>query len=130
MIAKYSKSILLAPDQNPAMNALWASMRYFLVVIGGLMGSAGLSQTGTYQIVMLASGSIMVVGPAAWGVWTAFQRVLDKRDAVTNAVQAGLNLAATGNMLTCETPTGVVIPVPVSHQSAAEIVKDFGPQSK
>ena len=121
----------MTDTSEAAMNGLWTSLRYLLVTIGTLMGTAGLSQTGAYQIVMFSSGAVMVIGPAAWGVWVAFNRVMEKRDAVTNAVQAGLNLAATGNMLTCETPTGTVIPVPVTHQTAAEIVKDFGPvQSK
>jgi hypothetical protein len=108
-----------------SMDAVFSSTRSLLIAIGALMAAHGATNTGLYEVIQIAAGGIMVVGPAAWGVWNAIQKARTKKEAVseavTTAVNAGLNLAAAGKMLT--NPDGT--PVPATADSAKAIVQNF-----
>lgn len=66
----------------------------------------------------MISGGLVIGATAVWG-W------FNSKFHQANAVSAGLNLAAAGQMITKEVAPGVEIPVPVSTASASKIVRDF-----
>lgn len=117
---------------NPNLNALLSSIRVLLITIGGVMATKGLENTGAYFWVMTAAGSTMVVGPAVWGVWSAFATW---RKASAVGVAAGINMTIQGKAVAED---GTVIskfgadadatpPKPVTEASGAEIVAKFAP---
>ena len=57
---------------DPNINGILSSVRILLITIGGVMAGDGLQNTTAYHWVMIIAGSIMVVGPAAWGVYSSF----------------------------------------------------------
>lgn len=115
---------------NPNLNALLSSLRALLITIGGVMAAKGLENTGAYFWVMTAAGSTMVVGPAIWGVWSAFS---NWRKASAVGVQAGVNMTVAGKALATDGVTvvtsndGSTPPLQVTLATAAQIVKDFAP---
>jgi hypothetical protein len=56
---------------DQSLQPIFSALRYLLVTIGGILAAHGFAKGGEY--VQLAAGAVMVVGPAAWGVWTAFK---------------------------------------------------------
>ena len=88
---------------DPNINGILSSIRIFLITIGGVMAGNGMENTGAYHWIMLIAGSIMVVGPAAWGVWSSF---VNFRRARAVGVQAGINLVVSGQAVT---PDGSVV---------------------
>lgn len=114
---------------NANLNATLSALRYLLVVLGGILAQQGLSQTPEYKYVMLASGSIMIIGPAVWGVWAA---LVNWHRATAVGVQAGINLTVSGHALDTNGAVvgandGTTPPLPVTLATAAKIVTDFGP---
>jgi hypothetical protein len=110
-----------------------SALRAVLIAIGGWMASNGMGQSGAYRIVELAASAVMIVGPAVWGAYVAIMRVIQKKKAVTQAVQAGINLTVSGAALAADGKSvvslnnGATPPLPVTDQTAAQIVKDFAP---
>lgn len=111
------------PDAS--VTAIFSSVRSLLIVLGTMLAGKGMTDTGLYFWVETIAGSIMVVGPAAWGVYNAITTFIENRKKVTQAVQAGVNLAVTGNALMRNTGNGMATPVPVTTASAKAIIKEF-----
>lgn len=109
-------------DNTDTMAPVWSAVRALLITLGTALAANGYGDSHIYKIVEFASGSVLIVGPAAWGVWTAFRNREQKKEITTTAVNAGMNLAASGQMRT--TPEG--IPVPATAESAKKIVQNFG----
>lgn len=119
---------------DPNIDGVLSSIRALLVALGAWMATSGFEHTGAYADVMLASGGVMVVGPAVWGVWVAVQRALNGRKAMAVGVAAGINMTVQGKALdsngapisafsaAADTP-----PKPVTVASAADIVAAFAP---
>lgn len=115
---------------NPNLNAFLASVRSFLLILGGLMVEQGLDHTTIYKYLLLAAGSVVVVGNGAWAVWSSYS---NWRKASAVGVAAGVNMAVQGKAVADD---GTVIskfngegtpPKPVTVATAAQIVKDFAP---
>lgn len=117
---------------NPNLNAFLTSVRALLLVLGGLLAEHGLEHSTAYSYVMIGAGSIMVIGPAIWGVWSSFA---NWRKASAVGVQAGINLTVSGKALASDGKTvvsennGTTPPLAVTVATAAEIVKDFAPST-
>lgn len=115
---------------NPNLNALLTAVRTLLLVVGGIMAKEGFEHSTIYSVVMILSGSIMVLGPAVWGVWSSFS---NWRKASAVGVAAGINMTIRGKALAEDGTTvvsafdGATPPKPVTIATAAEIVKDFAP---
>ena len=115
---------------DPQFNAFLANLRILLVAIGSVMAYEGWEHSAIYSYVMIASGAIMVVGPAAWATWSSF---VNWRKASAVGVQAGINLTVSGKALAADGKTvvsennGTTPPLAVTLATAAEIVKDFAP---
>jgi hypothetical protein len=116
---------------NPNLNAFLSSVRALLLVIGGLLAEHGLEHSTAYSYIMIAAGSILVVGPAIWGVWSAFD---NWHKAAAIGTQSGINLVLSGKALAADGKTLISqlgpnsTPVkPVTVETATEIVKDFAP---
>jgi len=118
---------------DDSMDVVWTNVRILLLAIGVAMASAGLGSSKAYAYVMVAAGSVSAIGSAAWGVWTAIQRVRQKRQDMAKAVAAGINLVVAGQALTGQGKLIQVAnpdstpPKDVTEKSAAEIVKNFAP---
>lgn len=98
------------------------------------MATAGVATTSPlYRAVEFASGAILVVGPALWGVWTAIQRARQKKAALAIGVASGINLAVQGQALASDgsvlTTGSTTPPKPVTVQAAQEIVAKFAPKA-
>jgi hypothetical protein len=115
---------------DPNINGILASIRILLITIGGVMAGDGLTNTTAYHWVMIGAGSIMVVGPAIWGVYSSF---VNFRRARAVGVQAGINMAVQGKALASD---GSVIShfgpdatpsKDVTLKSSDEIITKFGP---
>src|ERR1700744_3946084 len=115
-------------DNSAAINAMFSSIRSFLIIVGTILAGYGFTNKNPlYFWIEVIAGTITVIGPAAWGVYVSICHVLETRKKVTQAVNAGLNLAASGQMMTVQTTEGAVVPVPANTETAAEIVKTFAP---
>jgi hypothetical protein len=122
-------------QDSASMNGVWSSLRALLIAIGGALVTGGVitNTSKAYTLIMFASGAVLVVGPAAWGVYTAVVRAIDGRKKVAQAVQAGINLTVSGQALAADGKTvvsmndGSTPPLPVTLATAAQIVKDFAP---
>lgn len=111
-------------DQTDAsLDSVLSAVRAALIAFGGFLASNGYGQSGLYHYVELGSGAVMIVGPAAWGVWSAIQKWRAKRTAVTQAVNATLNLAASGQVIIRSDGTAL----PATNATADQIVKTFSP---
>ncbi|HEY1806083.1 MAG TPA: hypothetical protein VGG45_16535 [Terracidiphilus sp.] len=108
---------------EPNINAVFSSIRSFLIVIGTVMAGNGLATSGAYKWVEIVAGSIMVVGPAAWGVYNAFANYIASRKKTTAAVNATLHLATAGGVLVDRAGE----PIPATDATAAQIVKSYAP---
>lgn len=116
---------------NPNLNAFLTSVRALLMVIGTLMAEQGLDHTSAYKYIMLVAGSLMVVGPAVWGVWSSFS---NWRKASAVGVAAGINMTVAGkavdhegNAISAFSQAAETPPKAVTVASAADIVKEFAP---
>lgn len=115
---------------NSSPLALFSAISNLCKVLGVLLGAHGLADSGTAFWVQLVGGSIMVIGPAVWDVWSQI-RALARTKAV--GVQAGINLTVSGKALASDGATlvshndGTTPPLPVTEATAAQIVKDFAP---
>ena len=120
-------------SKEASISAAFASVKNILLVIGGIMAANGLASSGLYFWLQIVTGSIMVVGPALWTIYTSFQDAARKRIMEARAVQAGINLTVSGNALAEDGVTlinvsaGSTPPKPVTLATAAEIIKTFGP---
>lgn len=56
---------------DQSLQPIFSALRYLLVTVGGILAANGFAQGGQY--VQIVAGAVIVVGPAAWGVWTAFK---------------------------------------------------------
>lgn len=128
--AQPSATVAPADNQEGNINAVFSSVRTLLTILGTVLAGHGFSETGLYYWVELSSATIMIVGPAGWGVYSAISTFLKKRQAVAVGVQAGINLTLSNKALDIH---GSVIPVeasppakPVTIAAAQEIVKQFG----
>lgn len=112
-----------------SFNALLSSVRSFLLIVGSLLAAHGLASSGIYFWVQLVSGSIVAVGMAAWGVYSAF---MNWRKASAIGVASGINLTVAGKALAADGSVvtkndGTTPPKPVTLTTAAEIVAAFAP---
>ena len=123
----------LNPDPTDPMSAVWSSIRVLLMTIGTVLVGAGVSQTSpVYFWVTTSAGAVTVLGPAAWAVWAAIERVRATRALQTKSVAAGAALVVSGNALTVD---GKLVPggtgdgalKPFTTESAAQTVRDFTP---
>ena len=117
---------------NPNLNAFLTSVRTLLLVAGGLLAEHGLEHSTYYSWIMIGAGSVMVVGPAIWGVWSS---LINWHKAAAVGVAAGIAMTVQGKAVT---ESGEVIskfsadtsdtpPKAVTVASAAEIVANFAP---
>jgi hypothetical protein len=116
---------------NPNLNAFLTSVRALLLVIGGLLAEHGLEHSSYYSWVMVGAGSILVIGPAIWGVWSSLDNWWK---AASIGTQSGINLVLSGKALASDGKTLIsqlgpdTTPVKaVTIETAKEIVKDFAP---
>lgn len=120
------------PQTDASFNAMLSSVRSLLLILASLLAAHGLASTGLYFWVQLIAGSIVAVGMALWGCWSAF---VNWRKASAVGVQAGINLTVSGkaidtagNIIPVGTAAGnATPPKAVTISSAAQIVKDFAP---
>jgi hypothetical protein len=119
---------------NPSPNivAVFAATRGVLIAVGAIMVYMKLGDTHAYALVMQAAGSIMVAGPMAWAV---FEKLVTLKKTIAAAVQAGINLTASGSALAedgsvVDKNDGSTPPKAVTVKTAQEIVKDFAPSPK
>jgi hypothetical protein len=56
---------------DQSLQPVFSAIRALLIAAGGYLAAHGFATGGAYT--QLAAGSVMVLGPAAWGVWTAFK---------------------------------------------------------
>lgn len=115
---------------NPNFNAFLTQLKLFLIVIGTLLAEQGLDHTTAYKWIMLASGSVIVIGNAGWALWSSYS---NWRKAAAVGAQATLNMMASGkavdqegNFISKFSPDAVP-PKPITVASATEIVKNFAP---
>lgn len=123
-------------NDDGSMNGVFSAVRAALIAIGGALvtGDVITVKSPVYFWIMFLSGSIMVIGPAIWGVVVQVQHVLKVRQERAKGVQAGINLVIAGQALTVAGKpipggTGDGEPLPVTEKTAAEIVKNFAPAS-
>ena len=115
---------------NPALQSLLVSLRIFLLVLGTWMAHDHIGSPGLYHGVLAASGVVVDLGTAAWGVYASFQNF---RKALAVGAQAGINLTISGRAVDEEgkpissLDPDATPPRPVTLTSAAQIVKNFGP---
>jgi hypothetical protein len=112
---------------NPQAMAFLAALRILLITIGAVMADQHWGSSGAYHAVMTAAGLVMVIGPAAWGLWDTFWALVRSQAA---GVQAGLNLVEYGRALDDK---GQLVPAttqlkPVTLASADKIMRIFGPK--
>lgn len=116
---------------NPNLNALLSSVRALLLVIGGLLAEHGLEHSTAYSYIMISAGSLMVVGPAVWGVWASFDNWWKAAAVGTqsgiNLVLSGKALAADGKTLVSQIGPDTTPAKPVTIETTKEIVKDLAP---
>lgn len=119
------------PPTSDSLAPVWSALRALLVAVGGIMAANGLGGTSIYKWVQIASGAVLIIGPAAWGVYVAIANHLKLKQATAIGVQSGINLTLQGQTLTAD---GAAIPVaesppakPVTVESAQQIVQQFGP---
>lgn len=119
---------------DPRILAFLSGVRSVLLGFGVLMAVLHFDHTEAYKWIIVISGSVVAVGSAAWGVFT---QLVTLRKLAAAAVQAGINLAVSGQAVTAD---GKVIsqfsgqsdatpPRPVTVATATEIMKDFAPPS-
>lgn len=106
-------------DPNPSLDGVFSSIRTLCVALGGILAAKGLETSGLYFWVEMVSSSIMILGPAAWGVYSAISKALKSRKAITNAVAAGMVAGASR--------VGAVAPSSLTHCDASEIIKTYAP---
>jgi hypothetical protein len=119
---------------NPNLNAFLTSVRALLLVVGGLLAEHGLEHSTYYSWVMIGAGSVLVIGPAIWGVWSS---LVNWRKAAAIGVQAGINLTVSGRAVTDDgkvisqfsSHTDATPPKLVTRSSAQEIIDTFGPRT-
>lgn len=115
---------------NPNLNATLSSIRVLLIVLGSVLADQGLGHTEVYKWIMIASGAVMVVGPAVWAVWSS---ISNWHKAAAVGVAAGVNMALQGKALAADGVTvvlkndGSTPPKPFTVATATEVVKDFAP---
>ena len=121
-------------EDSASMNGVWSSLRALLIALGGALVTGGIITTTSkaYMMIMFASGAVLVIGPAIWGVYTSVMRVINNRKKVVTAMNATLNLVASGKALDASgsvipyAVAGSTPPKAVTETSAPEIVKNFG----
>lgn len=117
-------------NQTQAFVAMLKQAQFLLIAAGAVMVHLGMDHTETYKVVMVASGSMTVVGTAVWGLWSSYQNF---RKASAIGVQAGINLVVSGKALAADGTTvigindGTTPPKLVTAATGQEIVKEFGP---
>ena len=118
-------------SQTQAFMSMLKQAQFLLIAVGAVMIHLGLDHGEAYKIITVAAGSGMVVGTAAWGLWSSYQNF---RKASAIGVQAGINLTVSGKALAADGHTvvsendGTTPPLPVTLASAAQIVSSFGPK--
>lgn len=118
---------------NPALNAFLSNVRILLVLVGGTMVELGLDHLPEYKWIMIASGSVVVLGNAVWAAYSSF---VNWRKASAVGVAAGINMTIQGKALdsagapiSAFSPAAETPPKPVTVESAAEIVANFAPST-
>lgn len=106
------------------LNSIFSAIRSLLIVAGTALAAHGLGGSHLYDWIQMGAGSTMVVGPAVWGVISAVQNYRKKKAALVQGVNAGMALAASGNMLV--KPDGT--PVQATSETAPVIAKVFAPE--
>lgn len=115
---------------DPKLNALLTSVSNLIKLGGAALAAKGLISPGIASDIEIWSGLVLVVGPLVWDVWNAVQGL---RKAKAVGVQAGINLTASGQAVDSEGNAisryapDATPPKPVTLESAAEIVKTYGP---
>lgn len=107
------------PDSNDAMQPVWSALRVLLITIGAGLADHGLEHSEAYKIVEMLSGSILIIGPAIWGVWVAIRNAQAKAEVMRQGVAAGMIAGASG--------VHSINPADLSHADAKEVVKVFAP---
>ncbi|MDE2096509.1 MAG: hypothetical protein KGL39_04625 [Patescibacteria group bacterium] len=99
--------------------------RYLLFFAGTWLATHGyIANADVNELV----SAILIIAPP---IWAFVENNLAKKNAVvaqTTAVNAALNLAASGNMQTVTVPGDGVKPVPATATTAAQIVHDYAPK--
>jgi hypothetical protein len=114
-------------DQTDAsLDSVFSAVRGLLIAFGGILSANGYGDSGLYKWVEIGAGSVLVVGPLVWGVIDKIQKFRQKKAAVTAGVNAGMALAASGQMLVHANGS----PVTASDETAKEIVQTFAPEAK
>lgn len=112
-------------DQNDAsLDSVLSAVRALLIAAGSILSANGFGNSGLYKWVEIGAGAVMVIGPAIWGVVNAIQNFRHKKAIQTQGVNAGMALAASGQMLVHSDGT----PVAATTTTASEIVKTFAPE--
>lgn len=117
---------------NPNLNATLSALRVLLITIGSVMADQGLAHSTAYSYVMMAAGSIMVIGPAVWAVWSS---IVNWRKAASVGAQSTLNMVAAnkaidvnGNVVSQIGPDTTPFK-PVTESTTVDIIKNFPPAS-
>ena len=117
---------------DASLDGVFSAIRALLIALGSALAAKGLENTGAYFWIMTGAGSIMVVGPAAWGVIIAIRRVNWAKLLQAVGVQAGINLTTSGNAISA---SGEIIsrndggtpPKQVTLTTAPEIIQKYAP---
>ncbi len=116
--------VLLVSGGLTMMIVTWLNSRGFATTD---MTFLGYTVSPTLLIGTAVFTTISGIAAAIWGYLkgTKIGQLLDHQQMV--GVQAGMNLAASGNMIMVQKPDGATVPLPVTSDSAKEIVKTYAP---
>lgn len=116
---------------NPNLNATLTAIRALLMAIGGVLLDKGLGNTAAYFWIETIAGSLFVIGPGIWGVYSS---IVNWRKAAAVGSQATLNMVAAGKAVDqqgepiSQFSPDATPPKAVTVASVTAIVRDFGPE--
>src|ERR1700679_2276991 len=115
---------------NQNLNAFLTQLRVVLIILGSILADQGLDHTVVYRWLMVASGSVIVLGNALWALYSSYT---NWRRAAAVGSQATLNMVAANKAIDRNgNPVSQIGPdttpfKPVTEATVTEIVKNFAP---
>lgn len=110
--------------------AMLSALRGALISLGTVLAAHGLigpNDKVTPENWQFLVGAIITLAPIAWGWWDKIKAAKTTKEKEIIAVQAGINLVHEGAGILIEDGHGNQVPKPVTSETAAAIIKDFGP---
>lgn len=115
-------------------SALIGLFRQALLAVGVLLAGHGIigpNNTITPDNWQFIVGTLVTLAPIAWSWVDKIRAAQTTKEKEAIAVQAGINLIHEGaGILISDPVTGEQTPKPVTQETAAAIIKNFGPVTK